>query len=270
MLLAVVDTHTFAAEAAQHAALEQGAPFANRSRTALHAVGLGIFGETGLVRLEALPVNVSTMVVREDELPVIHLHLDLGHASARPAPAACAAIDESAGISRIMQNLQNAGMAGRGPEEFTLVGLLALPSRKHDAFVQEEPDGACRAPEALERVEDQAQRVLHFDIGIQVKDPIRTVHQSHWRSDLKFAAASLVELTAAHPSLEDMKFGFAHRPFRTHDILPSNSRLKSLSSTRITRVQASASRLCVISFTPASHILSSNCRMAGGSCCRRG
>src|SRR5208337_4212146 len=83
-LLAVVDTHTFAAEAAKHAALEQGGPFANRSRPALHAVGLGIAGETGLVRLETLPVNVSTMVVREDELPVIHLHLDLGHTSVRP------------------------------------------------------------------------------------------------------------------------------------------------------------------------------------------
>jgi hypothetical protein len=67
-----------------------------------------------------------------------------------------------------------------------------------------------------------------------------------------------------------MKFGLAHGALRTHEILPSNSRLKSSSSIRITRVPASASWLCVISFTPALRTLSSSCPMAAGSCCRRG
>jgi hypothetical protein len=115
MFLAILDTHASATEAAKHAALEQGGSLANRSRTTLHAVGPSIVGETDLVCLETLPIDVSTVVVGEDELPVIHRHLDLGHTSARSAAATCSAVDESAGIPGIMQNLENAGMTGRSP-----------------------------------------------------------------------------------------------------------------------------------------------------------
>jgi hypothetical protein len=59
MFLVIVDAHASPAEAAKHAALEQGGSFANRSRSALNAVGLGVVGETNLVRLEALPVDLS-------------------------------------------------------------------------------------------------------------------------------------------------------------------------------------------------------------------
>jgi DNA invertase Pin-like site-specific DNA recombinase len=44
-----------------------------------------------------------------------HRHFDLGDTAVRSVARACSAIDEGAGISRIVQNLQNAGMAGRSP-----------------------------------------------------------------------------------------------------------------------------------------------------------
>src|ERR1700745_2807629 len=57
---------------------------------------------------------------------------------------------------------------------------------------------------------------------------------------------------------EQRQLELAHRGLRTHEILPSNSRLKSSSNIRITRVPASASWVCVISFTPALRTLSSS------------
>ena len=62
----------------------------------------------------------------------------------------------------------------------------------------------------------------------------------------------------------------ANSPIRTHDILPSNSRLRSSSGIRITRMPANASRSFGVSLTPAMRTLSSSCRMASGCCCRRG
>ena len=45
MFLAVVDPHAFAAEAAKHAALEQGGPLSNRPRPTFEAEGSSVVGE---------------------------------------------------------------------------------------------------------------------------------------------------------------------------------------------------------------------------------
>ena len=62
----------------------------------------------------------------------------------------------------------------------------------------------------------------------------------------------------------------AARPVRAHDILPSNSRLRLLSTIRITHKLAHASQSFGVSFTLATHILSSNCPMAASCCYRLG
>jgi hypothetical protein len=90
------------------------------------------------------------------------------------------------------------------------------------------------------------------------------------QSSAQFTARRLVANAAVEAGPQHMQLGFAHGALRTRDILPSNSRLKSLSSIRITRIPANASRLCVISFTPALRTSSSNCPVATGCCCRRG
>ena len=46
---------------------------------------------------------------------------------------------------------------------------------------------------------------------------------------LEFAAAGAIQNAAAKARLEHMQFGLAHCALRTHDILPSNSRLRSSS-----------------------------------------
>ena len=83
-------------------------------------------------------------------------------------------------------------------------------------------------------------------------------------------ARRLVLDAAVEAGAQDVQFGLAHGAYRTRDILPSNSRLKSLSSIHNTRMPALASRSCVISFTPATRTLWSNCRMAAGCRCRLG
>ena len=61
VLLAVVDAHALAAQAAQHPTLQQRRSLARRSRPPLATEGAGIVGEPPLVGLEAVPVDVAVM-----------------------------------------------------------------------------------------------------------------------------------------------------------------------------------------------------------------
>ena len=136
-------------------------------------------------------------------------------AGAAVGPVACAraAIDEGAGVARIVQHLQDARMLRRRPQEFTLVRPRTQPAREQEALLPEEADGLDRASGPLEGLEDQADGVLHLGVGIEADRPVGPVHQTDRRAHLEFAAPSLVELTTAHPRLEDVQLGLAHRAF---------------------------------------------------------
>jgi hypothetical protein len=67
-----------------------------------------------------------------------------------------------------------------------------------------------------------------------------TPNEAHGKIATQFAARSLVADPAEQTCPQHMQLRFAHGAFRTHDILPSNSCLKSLSSIHITRAPASA------------------------------
>ncbi len=72
------------------------------------ANGPGIVGQTLLVGLEALPVDIARMHVWHHDLPLISGHAELGTATIGSMLDARPAIDEGAGIARIMQQLENA------------------------------------------------------------------------------------------------------------------------------------------------------------------
>lgn len=192
LFLTVADAHLLTAQAAKHAALEQGGPFSNRPRPTFEAEVSSVVGESNLIGLEAFPVDVSAVLVGDHELPVGHRQLDLGDTAVRSMARACSAIEEGAGISRIVQDLSNAGMARRRPKQLALVWFFAETPRKQDALVEEESDRSYRASGALERIEDQPKRPLHLYVGVEVEASIGAVGQTHRRADLKHAAPSLL------------------------------------------------------------------------------
>ena len=139
-----------------------------------------------------------------------------------------------------------------------------------DAFVAQ-PD--MHLPHALELGklgEDELQCILHALVRILLDPVAPGFHIAGGDTEEQRAAARLLLQRLLRALAEQRQLELAHRAFRTRDILPSNSRLKSLSSIHITRMPALASRSCVISFTPATRTSWSNCRMAAGCCCRLG
>ena len=97
--------------------------------------------------------------------------LDHGGAAVGQVARARSAIDEGAGIARIVQHLQNAGVLRRRPEQFALVRPCAQPPREQDALLPEESDRLDRAAGALEGLEHQADGALHLGVGIEVEAP---------------------------------------------------------------------------------------------------
>ena len=213
MLLAVVHAHALAAQATQHATLQQRRSLARRPRPPLATEGAGVVGEPPLIGLEAVPVDVALVHARHDELPFRPGDLDDAGAAIGPVAYARAAIDECAGVARIVQHLQDARMLRRRPQEFTLVRPRPQSAREHQTLLPEEADCLDGASGPLEGLEDQTDGVLHLRVGIEADRSVGPVDQADRRAHLELAAPGLVELTTTHARFEDVQLGLAHRAF---------------------------------------------------------
>ena len=178
MLPAVMHTHALAAQATQHATLQQGRSLPRRSRPPLAAEGTGVIGEPTLIDLEAFPVDVALVHARHDELPFRPGNLDHGGAAVGQVAYARAAIDEGAGIARIVQHLQDACVLRWCPQEFTLVGSCAQAAWEQQALLPEEADRLDGASSPFEGLEHQTDGVLHLGIGIEADRSVGPVDQT--------------------------------------------------------------------------------------------
>lgn len=97
-----------------------------------------------------------------------------------------------------------------GPHQFAFARSLAQSPREQDAFVEEKFDGSGCAAQALEGGEHHAECGLHLGVRVKCEGAIGQVDQAHGRPHLELAAARLIELTAAHASLEEVQLRLAH------------------------------------------------------------
>src|ERR1019366_10132548 len=132
----------------------------------LAAEGTGVIGEPTLIDLEAFPVDVALGRARHDDLPFRSGDFDHGGAAVGQVAYARAAINEGAGIARIVEHLKDACVLRWCPQEFTLVGPCAQPPREQEALFPEEADGSDRASSPFECLECQTDSVLDLGIGI--------------------------------------------------------------------------------------------------------
>ncbi len=185
-------------------------PSRGRPGPALAAESAGVVGQAPLVDLEAIPIDVAAVQARHDELPFRPGHPNDARAARRQVARARPAVYERSGITRIMQDLQNAGMSRRCPAEFTLVGPGMEPARERNSLLLKEPYRLHGAASSLEGIEDQPDCSLHLGVGIEVDCSASPVDETDRRPHFELAAPCLVELAAAHACLEDVQFGLAH------------------------------------------------------------
>ena len=133
-----------------------------------------------------------------------------------------------------------------------------------DPFVSDPDVHLPRALELGEFREDELNGLLHALVRILLDPAAPDFHVARGYAENQVAATRHLTQRLLRALAEQRQLEFAHRAFRTHDILPSNSRLRSSSGIRTTRMPANDSRLFGVSFTPAMRISSSSCRMASG------
>src|SRR3981189_3842411 len=105
-------------------------------------------------------------------------NLDHGGAAVGQVAYPRAAINEGAGIARVVEHLKDACGVWWCPQEFTLVGPRAQPPREQEALFPEEADGSDRASGPFEGLEYQAGGVLDLGIGIEADRPVGSVDQA--------------------------------------------------------------------------------------------
>jgi len=128
--LAVADGHAFAAAPAHDQPLQQRGSLARGTGGAFGAVCLGVVGERAEVVLVLLEGDVSQVRVEDQRCPLLareHVEADLALGGlARAAPA----IDERAGIARVVQHLQHAPVIQRHPRQLAAALAGADPNRE--------------------------------------------------------------------------------------------------------------------------------------------
>src|SRR5262249_10542165 len=136
----ITHAHPSAALAAQHDALQQGVALAH-GPPALAAAVRAVVIEPLLVAEELLPTDVARMGVVPHDGPVGRRHLarpalDPGR-FARQGPRARpgAAVDVGAGVTRVVQDGQDAAVPQRLPEQLAVVGLAPEAVRQEQAVL---------------------------------------------------------------------------------------------------------------------------------------
>ena len=94
------------------------------------------------------------------------------------------------------------------PMQLALVQSFANAARKPEALLVEELGGLHGGSGAVEGLEDQAHRRLYFSVRVENQNAVVPINQTDRRRYLKLAAPSLVDHSASHPRLEEMKFCF--------------------------------------------------------------
>jgi hypothetical protein len=101
----VAHGHPAAVLAADDQSLEQGGAFAGWAGAAVVAVGGGVGGQADLVGLELFPADVAGMGVGDQHRPLLARQDAGGHRAVSAAVIGAAAVEERAGVTRVVQHL---------------------------------------------------------------------------------------------------------------------------------------------------------------------
>src|SRR5215210_7256577 len=100
-----------------------------------------------------------------------------------------AAVDERAGVARVVQSPQNAPVRQLGPDELALVRAAARPRREPEPFAVERVDDGARGAGPRERLEQMRQRLLDGAVGIEHDLAGGVVDEADRQWGLQLAAA---------------------------------------------------------------------------------
>ena len=211
----IMQPHTAAATAADGNALQQGAA-PPRHPMAVYVVPIEVVREPPLVRHELLPIDISRKGILQANRPILDRHR-LGRASWRtgtpadrraPAPA----VNIRPCISRVLQNLKDAGAARRPPNDIVRCRSVERPHRQQQIGFQKVAHDRLGAAKLSKLRKQVMQPRLHLFVGIEADPAVPAVRQTRRQGHSQLASRRLLSLALVQPQLDLMQFGLAHDP----------------------------------------------------------
>src|SRR5262245_60919266 len=155
------------------------------------------------------------MSLGQERVPLIGWQsLTLVTPVAARAPAG-PAVEEGAGVPRVMQHLQHPRMDERSPDQFAFAEPAPQPPWEQQALFPEVLDRRRARAGALKGGEQDPQRILDLAIRIQDDLALRVVDQADGQRRLEFSPPGLAQDAAAEPRPQDVQLGLRDRPLQT-------------------------------------------------------
>ena len=102
----------------------------------------------------------------------------------RQEASADAAIDERAGVARVVQYLEDSRVGRSHPMQLALVQSLANAAGKPETLLAEQFRGLHRRSGPVEGLEDQTHRSLYFGVWIEDQNAVVPINQTDGRPHL--------------------------------------------------------------------------------------
>ena len=172
---------------------------------------LGVGGERAQVRLVLLEGEVAGVGVADQRRPLLARQGRHGGLAVGALAGALAAVDERAGVARVVQRAQHPPVAQRHPGELALALAAADRGGEQQALVVERLDDGARRAGAREGLEQVAQGVLDAGVGVEHDLAGGVIDQPDGERHLKLAAACLGEDAALQAGADEVQLGLRHR-----------------------------------------------------------
>src|SRR5215469_17166820 len=153
----VANGHPLTASSTDHESLQQCRTFPRRSTTTLGAPGKRVALHALPVQLILLPGNVGRMHVAQQD-PLLAWHQAGAHLAIRQTALFSTAEDESASITRVVDNLPRSAMQQFGPNQFPFMRTAAQSAREQKFLRMELLDHRQTGSGPLKGFEEQTHR----------------------------------------------------------------------------------------------------------------
>lgn len=168
---------------------------------------VGVVGEQPLVALELFEAQIARMRAFEQGDPLLAWLQAITDLAVRGLAGAAPAIDERAGITRVVQRLQHAPVRQCRPRQLAFARAGAHARGEQQLLVVERLHDGARRAGPLERLEKVAQRLLHGAVGIEHNVARRVIDQADRQRQGQLAAARLGEDAALQPRTDEVQLG---------------------------------------------------------------
>ena len=161
--------------------------------------------------LELLPGEIARVRVGNQRDPLLARYLPGGGAPVRGLAGPALAIDERAGIPRVVQRAQHPPVRHLVPRQLALAFSLADPAGEPQPVMVERVDDRARGSGPRERREQVTQRVLDGAVGVEHDLPGRVLDEPDRERHRQLSASGFGQDPALQPGTDEVQLGLAHR-----------------------------------------------------------